>query len=145
MNQLAKSANLPVKLEDLARFVLIGREKLNAVKAGIRAIEKLDFAKEVMDQKKNEAQDLAGALLDAEVRIGELFKAMPKASHDRGNQYTSGKATPVSPSQTTKQTTIEKLGFHKKQAERFETLAEHPEIVEQVKAEAIENDDLPIS
>ena len=79
--QLAKySENLPIKLEDLARFVLIGREKLQAVKAGIRAIEKLDLAKEVMDQKKNEAQDLAGALLDAEVRIGQLFKALPKGS-----------------------------------------------------------------
>lgn len=131
--------NLPTKLEDLARFVLIGREKLQAVKAGIRAIEKLDLAKEVMDQKKNEAQDLAGALLDAEVRIGQLFKALPKAEAGRPSKISTTGGT----NKTTKKATIEKLGFGKTQAERFETLAEHPEIVEQVKAEAIENDDLP--
>lgn len=139
--QLAKySENLPVKLEDLARFVLIGREKLQAVKAGIRAIEKLDLAKEVMDQKKNEAQDLAGALLDAEVRIGQLFKALPKASGERTDLQPSNTGVTRS---TTKQETVENLGFNKMQASRFETLAEHLEIVEQVKAEAIENDDLP--
>ena len=31
-------------------------------------------------------QDLAGALLDAEAKLGELFKDIPKAI--KGNQYT---------------------------------------------------------
>jgi hypothetical protein len=48
MNELiVQTTNLPDTLEDLSRFVLIGREKLNAVKAEIRAIEKLNIAQEV--------------------------------------------------------------------------------------------------
>lgn len=38
---------------------------------------------------------------------------------------------------------IKSLGFNRQQVERFETLANNPDIVEQVKAEARENDDLP--
>ena len=87
-------SQLPIKLEDLAQFVLIGREQLTAVRAGIRALDKLDVAEGVRKQKKEEAQMLAEALLDAEVRIGEILAAMPsgKGKHEnRGNQYQSGK------------------------------------------------------
>ena len=93
---------------------------------------------------KNEAQDLAGALLDAEVRIGQLFKALPKAKNQHESASTtggtstttkkaSGERTDLQPSttgvtrSTTKQETIENLGFNKMQASRFETLAERPE------------------
>ena len=42
----------------------------------------------------------------------------------------------------TKKQAIENAGFTQKQAQRFETLASHPELVEQAKAEARENDDI---
>lgn len=74
---------LPDKIEDLAKFVLVGREKLTSVRAEIRAISKLELAEEVREQKREEAQMLAEALLDAEVRIGDLLKQIPKAK----NQY----------------------------------------------------------
>jgi hypothetical protein len=80
MNGITASASqLPTKAEDLARFILVGREKLTSVRAEIRAIDKLQLAEEVREQKRDEARMLAEALLDAEVRIGELFKQMPKA------------------------------------------------------------------
>ena len=79
-------SGLPSKLEDLAQFVLIGRDKLAMVRAGIKALDKLDMAQEVREQKKDEAQMLAEALMDAEVRIGEILLAMPKAS-GKNNQY----------------------------------------------------------
>jgi len=41
---------LPVNIEDLSKFVLVGREKLISVKAEIRAIDKVGFAKEVREQ-----------------------------------------------------------------------------------------------
>ena len=47
--------NLPANIEDLSKFVLVGREKLVAVKAEIRAIEKVELAQEVRDQKRDEA------------------------------------------------------------------------------------------
>lgn len=77
------NSNLPANIEDLAKFILVGREKLVSVRAAIRAIDKLELAEEVREQKKEEAQMLAEALIDAEVRIGDLLKQIPKAQGKR--------------------------------------------------------------
>ena len=144
MNEITVQAKqLPDNLPDLAAFVLVGREKLTAVRAEIRATDKLQLAEDVRQQKRDEAQMLSEALLDAEVRIGELTKAIPKAPPDRGNQYTGGKPTALSQSQKSKSEVITDLGFTPKQVERFEILANNPDVVEQVKREARENDDIP--
>ena len=148
---------LPSKIEDLAKFVLIGREQLNMVRAGIKALDKLDMAKDVREQKKAEAQMLAEALMDAEVRIGEILLAMPKASGKHWDEKRESKIltgeesitleaepppTPQPKPIETKQEAAQKLGFNKQQVERFQTLAQHKDIVEQVKQEARANDDL---
>lgn len=132
---------LPVALEDLAQFVLVGRDKLNMVRAGIKALDKLDVAEGVRRQKRDEAAMLAEALLDAEVRIGEILKAMPKEQ---------GKRTDIKqPMFTTEPKSIPKyeaareLGFDANQVKRFQTLAENKDLVEQIKQEAREADDLP--
>ena len=131
---------LPALPEELARFILVGREKLISVRAEIKAIDKLQLAQEVRDQKKDEARMLAEALLDAEVRLGELFKQMPKIQGARTDiQHRCTAATKLE----TKEQAAERLGFERTQVHRFETLAAHPDLVEQVKAEARENDDLP--
>ena len=101
----------------------------------------INTREEVRAQKLQEAQAISEAVLDAEVRIGQLMRDVPKASHDRGNQYTGGKDPAVGSSHN-KRKVIEDAGFSKTQAQRFETLAAHPEIVEQAKAEARENDDI---
>lgn len=120
---------LPEALPELSKFVLVGREKLNAVRAEIRAIDKVGLAQEVRAQKLHEAQDIADAVLDAEVRIGELTARMPKAKnqHDASNSGV-----------TSKRDQLAGIGITKMQANRFETLAAHPEVVEQAKAEARE-------
>jgi DNA modification methylase len=127
---------LPSNIEDLSRFVLIGREKLVAVRAEIRAISKVGLAQEVREQKLKEAQEISEAVLDAEVRIGELMRDVPKQNtHNRSaNRPDNGVQS--------KTEIIENAGFTVKQVQRFETLAAHPEIVEQAKAEARENDDI---
>ena len=148
-------SGLPSKLEDLAQFVLIGRDKLAMVRAGIKALDKLDMAQEVREQKKDEAQMLAEALMDAEVRIGEILLAMPKAQGKHWEEkreskvLTGEESIPLQPTpkpQTkpieTKQEAAQKLGFNKQQVERFQTLAKNKDIVEQVKQEARANDDL---
>ena len=125
-NRLAKrQITLPESIKDLTRFVLIGREKLIAVRAEIRAIDKIGLATEVKNQKREEAQDLAGALLDAEVKIGELLKSRDTSTFKKGGE----KDLPV--------------GITKFQSSQFQAMAKNPEIIEQVKAEAEENDDLP--
>ncbi len=136
---IIQNQNLPDKIEDLAKFVLVGREKLVSVRAEIRAINKLELAEEVREQKKEEAQMLAEALIDAEVRIGDLLKQIPKAK----NQYDKCSSQQCEKQKETKQEVITRLGFNKDQANRFETMASNKDIVEQVKAEARENEDIP--
>ena len=141
---IIQNQNLPDKIEDLAKFVLVGREKLVSVRAEIRAINKLELAEEVREQKREEAQMLAEALIDAEVRIGDLLKQIPKASGgDRKSEQIKNRTVAKFENTETKQEVITRLGFNKDQAQRFETMASNKDIVEQVKAEARENEDIP--
>lgn len=145
---------LPDTIEDLGRFVLVGREKLTAVRAAIRAIDRVQLAQEVRDQKMEEARMLSEALLDAEVRLGEMTKAIPRAPGARTDIQPTDTAVGrlatgevVSDSSITNQkpksAVIQSLGFTPKQVERFETLADNKDLVEQVKRDARENDDIP--
>ncbi|MBV4417432.1 hypothetical protein [Clostridium tyrobutyricum] len=198
MNDLVlKQNNLPDNIKDLSKFVLVGREKLTSVKAEIRAIDKLNLATEVRDQKKQECSMLAEALLDAETRLGDLLKQIPKTKNQytgkmvvrtatnnqkprtdlssshrceelkRTNQYRSAMDSGVDSSreidsshccemskgmvsdtgapkfEKPKHEVIKELGFNKDQANRFEILANNKDLVEKVKNEARENDDLP--
>lgn len=83
------------------------------------------------------------------MRIGEILLAMPKASgkqEARGNRFVSREILTSEESSTfqpepppkpqpkpieTKQEAAQKLGFNKQQVERFQTLAQHKDIVEQ--------------
>jgi N6-adenosine-specific RNA methylase IME4/predicted DNA-binding protein len=129
--------NLPTKLEDLSKFVLIGKEKLVSVKAEIRAMKNLKVAEEVYKQKEIEAKELGGALLLAKVRIGEMLKDIPKNIPNpkkKNNEIDNGVKN------DTKKEQAEKLGFSQKDTSRFQQLAANKEIVDQV----IENsEDIP--
>jgi hypothetical protein len=53
MNKLIKKVkNIPTNLEDLTKFVLIGKEKLIAVKAEIKAMKNLKFAEVFINKKR---------------------------------------------------------------------------------------------
>lgn len=137
---IIQSSNLPTNLEDLSRFVLIGRDRLQAVRAAIRAIDKVGVAAEVYQQKLAEGQEIAEAVLDAEVRLGELRSQVKRDTSFHGSQYKM-----VNPQQCgiTKNTPLAKFDdeahITNDTAERLETIAKHPEVVERVKAEAREN------
>lgn len=135
---------LPTTIEDLSKFVLVGREKLVAVRAEIRAIEKVGLAQEVRTQKLAEAQDIAEAVLDAEVKIGELMAKVPKATKGTGSNQYAKKAENDNAVDfcKSKADIIREAGLEQKQVERFQVLAEHPEIVEQAKAEARESQEV---
>ena len=134
MNEIIKTENnLPANLDDLSKFILIGKEKLVSVKAEIRAMKNLKVAKDIYKQKEIEAKELGGALLLAKVRIGELLKDIPKEA---------GKRTDLEPNRTVanKSKEVKKLGFKKDEVSRFQKLADNKDIVEQV----IENsEDIP--
>lgn len=74
-------------------------------------------------------QEIAEAVLDAEVKVGELTARIPKNERARTDLVDTGVAQ-------TKRSQLQKIGIHEKQAERYEQLAKHPEIVEKAKQEA---------
>lgn len=137
MNELTRSERqLPDNLPELSKFVLIGRERLEAVKASIRAIDKVGLAKEVHEQKLAEAQELAEAVTDAEVRMGQLLKAIPKQNGARTDLQTY---SPAVEEVKTKTQVVKDLGLNKDQSSDFERMASHPEAVERAKQEARNN------
>lgn len=145
MNDIILSEkNLPANIGDLAKFALVGREKLVAVRAEIRAIDKVGLAEDVRRQKLEEAQAISEAVLDAEVRIGELMALIPKASGgDRKSEdFKNDTAVDFDKAAPTKKEIIKQAGLTQKQAERFQTLAAHPEIVEQAKVKARADGDI---
>ena len=117
--------NLPANIDDLAKFALIGREKLVAVRAEIRAIERVGLAQEVREQKLREAQEISEAVLDAEVRIGELMAKVPKQ-----NTHNRAAIRPDNGVQS-KTDIIHEAGLTPRQVSRFQTLAANPELVAQ--------------
>lgn len=129
MNEIAtQQMQLPDTLEDLSKFIIVGRARLTAVRDAIKRIRNIELAVEVHEQKLQEAQEIAEAVLDAETKLGELTSKMEKKQgfasiHDNGVGNTK-----------TKQ--LEEIGINQRTAERFEKLAKHPEVVEQAKADA---------
>ena len=131
---ITTTTNLPDKIEDLAKFILFNREKIISVRAEIRAINKLKIVQEIREQKMEEASMLSEVLLDAEVRIGELFKKIPTNQGKRTDLEHTDSGVGKS-----KKEIISDLGFSEKQGERLERLANHKDIVEYVKMEARES------
>ena len=135
-----RDETLPENIKDLTKYVLFGREKLTSVRAEMKAMEKLDVATDVRNIKKTEAQSLAGLLLYAEVRLGELFAKMPKAPGKRTDSPTSSHRNEEV---KTKEQAVKELGFNTSQVNHFEKLKDNKDVVEDVITEAEENDDLP--
>lgn len=123
-NSIQKQTNkLPENISQLKKFVLIGRDKLISVRAEIQAITKMDMASGVLEQKREEAQLLAEALLDAEVKMGDILKK------DSGSTAGTTKTLPE--------------GIGKKQSHYYQTMSDNKHVVKEVKQKAKENDELP--
>ena len=162
MNELTVvQNNLPATMPELARFVLVGTEKLAAVKAEIRAIKKVGLAKEVYEQKKMEAQEIAEAVQLASVQMGKILNTMPKESgaetigeaqarkdlqegdRNRLHEFYPGEKFKKTVSvKKAKGKSIEDLGFNGRQAWEFQQMANNEETVKKAMQEARDNDDI---
>ena len=129
---------LPVKFEDVASFAIIAQEKLKSVRAEISAIQRLGLAHEVLEQKIQEAQQLAEVKTRAEVRLGELTAAMPKSQGTRTDLTSPTREEKLE----TKAEALSKANISSQKASQYELMASNPEIVEQAIAEARANDDI---
>lgn len=134
-NLVTTATNLPSTIPELSRFVLVGRDKLQAVRAEIHAIEKVGLAREVREQKLQEAQEIAEVVTDAEVRIGELIKQIPKATKDNARKQISPHVDLIRP----KSEVLKESGITQRQAEHFQIMASNPESVERAKEKARQN------
>lgn len=136
---ITTTTQLPENLPDLARFALVGREKLTAVRAEINAIKKVGLAKEVLEQKKAEAQEIAELVTLSEVKIGAMLREIPKATPNNNSFHEFDTDVDfVKP----KSETLKEIGIEQKTAERFQKMAEHEEIVHEAIEEARRNDDI---
>lgn len=131
MNDLVvrQQGGLPVKPDALAKFILVAPERLKAVKAEIRAIQRLDVAQEVLNQKLEEQARLQELMLLASLRMGEITREIHKS--------VGGRPSKSAPSTVkTKEQIITGLGLSTSQVGRMEQIAAHSDIVEEVIAES---------
>lgn len=136
MQELAtyQQCGLPDKPQDLVKFVLFAQEKAKSLRAEIRAIEKLELANEVYEQKLEEQARLRELILVASQKIGEFTKTLPKSEGGRPAVETlpaRGQSLNMPKSEVLKE-----MGLSTSQVQRFETMAAHPDIVETVVAES---------
>ena len=128
MNNLIKgTTHLPVSIEKLIFERIVGIEKIKAYKALLRA-ETLTGVKQAKGSCLEDAQDLGDYMLDIDVRLGELLSSSVKAGSPIVNP---GKQLPPG---------ISRLVSHQAQ-----TLSQHREAVERVKAEAREKGEIPVA
>ena len=80
--------NLPDSPQDLYEFTIIGKEKVNAHRAKIRAIQKVGKAHTAKNAALQDAQDMATIVLYAEQKLGEVLREIPnkKASSGAGTR-----------------------------------------------------------
>ena len=96
MNDLiiSKQSLPPATIDELQEWIIVNKECLNAHKAKIRAIQKMNMAIAAKEAAIQDGQYLGDILLDAEVRLGEMLEKIDKSdSRLRG----STKGTTVKP------------------------------------------------
>jgi hypothetical protein len=126
-----KTQTLPDTVEDLNKFILIGREELQACRALLRSIDKVGAAKEIRDAALKKAQNMAEAVLRAEVKMGEILKAMIRHEGGRpAKNCTSG-------------STVLPEGISRNQSHYAQTLASHPQAIDQAIEQAKKKEEVP--
>lgn len=140
MNDIANyQAQLPDTLEDLTKFVLVGKAQLSAYMSRLRTVNKLSVAQEIRNQTLQETQELANALIAAEQRIGELLLNLPTAQGRRTDISTSGH---TNPEVETKAEAVTRMGYGEREAKDYQQMAQNPEAVQIAIQKAIDNGDV---
>lgn len=130
---------LPDTLEDLSRFVLVNEERVQALRAQIRAIKKVSLAKEVYEQKLAEAQEIGQITVEAAQKMGELLLTIQKSQGKRNDLETS--SSMVEEVKTKSEITSE-MGMTKDQVSQYQQMAQNPEAVQAAIRKAIDNGDV---
>ena len=141
MNDLTvRTEQLPETIEQKAEYVLFGTDALKAYRAKLSAVKKrFDIVPEQYKQLELEAQETAENVLLFSVDVGEYISELPTAPGTRTDLQTS---RPMGTEVTTKEAACKELGFTERQARDLQTIAAHPDIVQNVIEEARQNGDV---
>lgn len=124
MNEIVTANKmLPETIEEVADFVVVNEEKLNAVKAAIRAARKAGSIN--LEELERQQRELETTTVLAQCRLGELTRAMEKSEAAKSRVYESE-------ARTYKKEQLHDIGITKQRASEYERMAAHPEIVEKV-------------
>lgn len=134
MNDIANyQAQLPDTLEDLSQFVLVNEERVQALRAQIRAIKKVNLAKEVYEQKLAEAQEIGQITVEAAQKMGELLLQIQKHQGHSSQYHEEYK---------TKTEITSEMGMSRNQVSQYQKMAQNPEAVQAAIQKAIDNGDV---
>ena len=143
MNEItARTAQLPDTLEDLSRFVLVNEERVQALRAEIRAIKKVSLAKEVYEQKLAEAQEIGKVTVEAAQKMGELLLQIEKQSGGDRKSEDFKISGSVDFEKKNKMQVVSEIGITQRQSEQYQQMAQNPEAVQAAIDKAIERGDV---
>lgn len=124
MNDLTqRTAQLPDTIEEVADFVVVNEEKLNAVKAAIRLARKANDIN--LAELETQQRELEKTTVLAQCKLGELTAKMEKNAGRPSNNFSE-------PRKNFKQEQLRNIGVSYQRANEYEKMAAHPEIVQQV-------------
>jgi len=140
MNDLQKfNSSVPVNIQEIVNEVLIGREKLNAIRAAIKAAKKVN--KPTYDAMKAEGREYGERVLDYELMLSNFFNSIPKTSGGDRKSEKIKSCSSATFDKSAKEQVIYDMGFDKTEAHRISQLT--PDAVQKAKTAARENNDIP--
>ena len=131
-----RTEQLPDTITDLAAYDRFISARQPAYRKLLRTVKEWSDASEEEKRILKRAQDEAEYLIDIRVKMGEITSRMEKASAGRPSKISNNVVT------NKKENELSEIGVSKMQASRYEALAKNPEVVEQAKAKARENNEL---
>jgi hypothetical protein len=131
---MKQRGGLPAKLNDLVPLSFIGQAAVSFYRSKIKLMDQLNMTEAQRKATLRDGQDAGEMLLDIETRIGELYEKAPEAERPGRPSVHPG---------TTKKEMAPKGTAINQRFKHSRMIARNPEIVEKVKAQARENEDIP--
>lgn len=127
-----RKESLPVKPQELKKWIIVGKAKLQSQIAAIKAISKLEEGMAAKEAALSDTQDLAEELLYAEARLGEMLADGNRSSGKRTSDGTFKGRERLPPS------------IDKKQSHYAQELHSNEDVIAKVVAEAREKGEIPV-
>jgi len=131
----SQKRQMPDTFEDLSKFVLYSETRLKAAREQIRAIQRVNVARDVYEQKLAEAQEIGEVAVEAAQKMGELLLQIQKQSGANNFSRDNEKLK-------TKTEITAEMGISKDQVSQYQQMAQNPEAVKAAIQKAIDNGDV---